>query len=334
MGITIKDIAKKLNVSISTVSRALNGNYGVHPKTIAVVREAAKSMGYVPNLGAKQLVGKRSNLVGIFMPEFEFEANPDFVDFFPPMHKALRLFGKDVLIISVSYSTYIQNSLTEWIGMRNLEGCVFMPMFSKEHPIIQEALKLQIPCVNSGGAVGSHCSNVSSDDREGGRIGGAMLLEKGHRTIAYIDGPEHLHICEERYAGFCSAYLDIGLKHDSTHAAAGDFSGASGALLAVELWRRVPELTAIFCANDLMAMGAIMALTANGVKVPEQVSIAGYDGAFFTAYTTPPLTTIRHSSERIGVLIAEMLVELLNGGIGRRESISPILIERKSVVGH
>ena len=207
MKVSIKDIAKELNLAVSTISRALNGSYGVHPKTIERVQQKAREMGYVPDLGAKQLVGKSSKLIGIFMPEFEFEATPEFHEFFPPLHKA-----------------------------------------------------------------------------------------------------------------------PAGL------AAAGDFSGASGARAALELYEKDPAITAICCANDLMAMGAIMALSQQGVRVPEDISVAGYDGAFFTAYTNPPLTTIRHANERIGIRAVEMLIELLNGGTGRRESVPPVLVERQSVV--
>ncbi|WP_237728532.1 substrate-binding domain-containing protein [Paenibacillus sp. OSY-SE] len=100
----------------------------------------------------------------------------------------------------------------------------------------------------------------------------------------------------------------------------------------MELYEKDPAITAICCANDLMAMGAIMALSQQGVRVPEDISVAGYDGAFFPAYTNPPLTTIRHANERIGIRAVEMLIELLNGGTGRRESVPPVLVERQSVV--
>jgi len=135
----------------------------------------------------------------------------------------------------------------------------------------------------------------------------------------------HLGNVTEVYAA------EFGEEHDTALVAAGDFTGDGGARAVMELRQRDPGLTAIFCANDLMAMGAIMALSQAGVKVPEEVSVVGYDGSFFTAYTSPPLTTVRHANDRIGYRAAEMLMELLNGGAGRRETIAPILTERRSV---
>jgi LacI family transcriptional regulator len=235
LNISIKDIAKALNLSTSTVSRALNGSYGVHRRTITRVEEMARSLGYVPNLGAQQLVGKRSNLIGVFMPEFDVEATPDFFDFFSPMHKALRTFGKDVIIFSIPFGAYQHNDLTQMVGKRNLEGCIFMPAFYKSHPIIIEALSLQVPSVNFGGAFGAQCSSIQSDDYEGGRMAGRLLTEKGHRQIAYINGPSSLQICKDRYAGFCEELLKAGITLEAKSIASGDFSGASGAIAVREL---------------------------------------------------------------------------------------------------
>ncbi|MCL6459962.1 MAG: LacI family transcriptional regulator [Gorillibacterium sp.] len=332
MNATIQDIAKKVGLSISTVSRALSGSYGVHPKTIARVQQAAASLGYVPNLGAKQLVTRKSNLIGVFMPEFDFETNREFDDIFSPLRKAFRLYQKDVLIFSVPYQNYQPNTLSDWVRMRNLEGCVFMPPFSSEHPVIKEALKLQIPTVNFNSSIGLRCSSVVSDDYEGGRLAGAFLIEQGHSLIGYLDGPRDLKICEDRYKGFCEVLLDeAAIKHNPAHVVNGDFSGASGAKGIMDLLNRAPELTAICCANDLMAMGAIMELARNGITVPRDISLIGYDGSFFTAFSNPPLTTIRHRFEWIGTRAAELLIEVLNGGIGRCLCFAPELVQRDSV---
>ncbi|AIQ58346.1 LacI family DNA-binding transcriptional regulator [Paenibacillus borealis] len=333
MDITLEHIANKLGLSVSTVSRALNGSYGVHPRTVTRVQEAAATLGYVPNLGAKQLVTRTSNLVGVFMPEMEGESNREFEDIFASLRKALRLFQKDILIFSVPFRDYAPNSLSHWIRMRNLQGCIFMPPFSKEHPVIREVLKLQIPAVNLGSAVGPHCSLMGSDDLEGGRMAGAFLVEQGHRRIGYINGPEKVHICEARYQGFREALLSLaGIEHDASCIEIGDFSGSSGAGAILKLLDREPDLTAVCCANDLMAMGVIMELGRKGIKVPDDLSVIGYDGSFFTAYTNPPLTTIRHRYEEIGTLAAELLIEIMNGGAGRSLRLAPELIRRDTVI--
>ncbi|WP_054940374.1 LacI family DNA-binding transcriptional regulator [Paenibacillus ihuae] len=331
MAATIKDLSKKVGCSISTVSRALNGSYGVHPNTIEKVRQAAKELGYVPNSGAKQLVTQRSNLIGVFFPEFGMESIRDFEDFFAPLRKALRIYRKEMLIFSVPFAGYQEGSLREWVHSRSLEGCVFLQPFSKEHPLMKEALKLRIPCVNLGNSLGPCCSLVASDDYEGGRLAGTFLIRQGHRSIGYINGPEELSICQERYAGFRDALQSANVTHNPSWIEAGDFSGLSGAKSAALLLEKAPDLTAICCANDLMAMGAMLELYRRSISVPEHVSIMGYDGAFFTPYTTPPLSTVRHCFEWIGMHAAELLIELLNGGTGRAVRFPPELLVRESV---
>ncbi|MCD9025888.1 LacI family transcriptional regulator [Cohnella sp. NL03-T5] len=327
----IKAVAKALNLSVSTVSRALNGVYGVNAATRKLVEETAKSMGYVPHLGAKQLVGKSSNLIGVFIPQFEFEASDGFVGMFSPLQNALQSYGKDALFFSIPFSNYQNQRLTECITSRSLEGCIIFPPFSEAHPIIQEVLRLQVPCVNFEDVIGPRCSSVISDDREGGRLAGRRLLEGGHRIIGYMNGPPGIRICKERYAGFCEALSEFGIEHDSSLVVIGDFSGASGAKSAIELRHRHPEMTALFCANDLMAMGAIMEFARAGILVPEEVSIVGYDGDTFSAYTSPPLTTISHARDEISSRAVQMLMEIIKGNSGTKHSVPPQLKERQSV---
>ncbi|MFC5406972.1 LacI family DNA-binding transcriptional regulator [Cohnella soli] len=329
----IKEIAKALGLSPSTVSRGLNGKYGVNPTTRMLIHEKAKEMGYVPHLGAKQLVGKSSRLIGLFVPQFEFEASSGFVEMFSPLQRALKHYDRDAMFFSIPFLNYEPQRLTECVGSRSLEGVVLFPAFSASHPIVEEASRIQVPCVNFEDVVGPRMSSVISDDKEGGRLAGRKLAEAGHRNIGYINGPQHLRICKSRYAGFVEALADAGITHRPEYVAVGDFSGASGAEAAIGLLQANPGITALFCANDLMAMGAMMALAGRGIAVPQRVSVVGYDGDPFTAYATPPLTTIRHDRESVGERAAAMMMELLNGELGRRDAISPSLIDRQSVAG-
>ncbi|MFC5468684.1 LacI family DNA-binding transcriptional regulator [Cohnella suwonensis] len=329
----IKAIAKALDLSPSTVSRALNGVRGINPLTRKQVQDMAAAIGYVPHYGAKQLVGKSSQLIGLFVPQFEFEASSGFVEMFSPLQHALRNYGRDAMFFSVPFLNYPPRRLTECVGSRSLEGVVLFPAFSESHPIVQEALQLRVPCVNFEDVVGPRMSSVISDDREGGRLAGRKLAAEGHRNIGYINGPPQLRICKERYAGFCEALAEAGIEYRPENVAVGNFSGASGAEAAIGLLRSNPGMTAIFCANDLMAMGAMMSFAHQGIAVPGRVSVVGYDGDPFTAYTSPPLTTIRHRQETIGERAAFMMLELLNGEPGRRDAVSPMLVDRQSVAG-
>lgn len=327
----LADIAAALGLSVSTVSRALNGVSGVHSLTRSRVLEKAKEMGYIPHLGAKQLVGKGSRLVGVFMPEFDFEASNGFVAFFPLLQRELQRIGMDAIFFSVPLLDDLPNRLAYCFGSRGLEACIALPAFDGDHPLLRDALELGVPCINFEGVVGPRCSSVLSDDFAGGRAAALHLLEEGHRVIGHIRGPKHLRICRERYDGFCAVLREYGLDHPPELLADGDFTGAGGARAVLELLGRRPDMTAVFCANDLMAAGALQALAQNGIPVPGRVSVCGYDGDPYSGYTVPPLTTIRHSIELVTRKAVRLLQELLEGNGGRAERVLPSLLERKSV---
>ncbi|MFD0674028.1 LacI family DNA-binding transcriptional regulator [Cohnella sp. GCM10027633] len=322
----IKAIAEALQISASTVSRALNGVPGVNPGTRKLVEEKAKAMGYVPNLGAQQLVGKRSNLIGVYVPEFDHE-NLLFLDMFSSIQKGLQSQEKDAIFYYVSFSNYDGQRLTESVHARNLEACILLPAFDEHHPIMREALRIQVPCVNFEGVVGPRCTSAQSDDREGGRIAGRRLLRSGHRVIGYVNGPAHLRISKERYEGFKEVLAERGIEHAERLVAEGCFTAASGAEAAAKLRAANPDMTAVFCANDLMATGIIQAMREQGHRIPEDLSVIGYDDDLLAKFLSPPLTTIRHGKASV----APLLQELLDGRPGRLLKIAPELVERHTV---
>ncbi|MBB6671406.1 LacI family DNA-binding transcriptional regulator [Cohnella nanjingensis] len=329
----IKAIAEALAISPSTVSRALNGKYGVRTETRARIMDMAKRLGYVPHLGAKQLVGKSSNLVGLFAPESQREASLGFVALFPPLQRQLIAQGKHALIFSIPLANYEPGRFAECVLSRGLEGCILLPGFPEQHPMIAEAIRLGVPCVHFGTATGPRCAAVSSDNREGGRLAARLLYGLGHRRIGFIGGPPELRISRERYAGFCEGLAEFGLRHDPALAYEGSFSGASGAEAGQALWertRRAGGMTALFCANDLMAAGAIMRLAGLGVRIPEQLSVVGYDDDPFAAYLNPPLTTVHHDAEPIDPMAIGLLLEVLEGREGRQVTLLPRIVERAS----
>ncbi len=322
----IKAIAEALQLSASTVSRALNGVPGVNPATRKLVEDAARAMGYVPNIGAQQLVGKRSNLIGVFVPEFD-HGNALSASMFASIQKALQSNGKDAIFYYLPYSKYEGQRLVESVHARNLEGCILFPAFDEHHPLTKEALRIRVPFVNFEGVVGPRCSSAMSDDVEGGRLAAERLLNAGHRVIGYIDGPAGVRVCRERYAGFKEELAKRGIPHPDSLRAVGDFSAASGGEAARKLREAHPDMTAAFSANDLMATGAISEWKKAGLRVPEDVSIVGYDDDSYGPFVSPPLTTIRHGQPRV----LPLLIELLEGKTGRVEIEKPRLVERQSV---
>ncbi|MBW5447964.1 LacI family DNA-binding transcriptional regulator [Cohnella sp. CFH 77786] len=328
----IKDIALRLQLSPSTVSRALNGMYGVSAATKARVLEAARALGYVPNLGAKQLVGKGSGLAGLFAPILEEFEHSGFLDFYNRMQQELRRYGKDTILFTLPYVGYTRGKLAEYAGSRGLEGCILLHPFGEGHPLVEEALSIRLPCVNFESVTGESCASVVSDDAEGGRMAGRYLLERGHRSFAYVDGPPS-RVCRERLAGFREALKAGGIDPAGIWILQGDFSGESGANAAERIAERAGSArpTAVFCANDRMAAGAVMRFAELGLLVPRDFSVIGYDGDAYGAYLNPPLTTVRHARLSICSMAATRLVEMIEGGSGTLDRVRPELVERKSV---
>lgn len=334
MSISIKDVAKHCGLSVSTVSRALNNQYGVSEKAQKLVAKAVKELGYVQDLNAKELVSKKSNLVGLIIPETDFEARPAFFEMLPFISKTLALFQKEIIIspVTVVPSEYADHTLEAIFKKRKLDGCIILPGFASSHPIFKEAKKVEYPTVIIGENVVSRtCSSIAMDNEAGARLAVGHLIENGHTNIGFINGPRHANICHERLRGYETAMVEAGLTWEEKWVIESDFTGDGGADAIEKLLEFNPNLTACFFANDLMAIGAVSKLTSKGIRVPEDFSIIGFDGLFLTKYTVPPLSSIGLNISKFGVRTAELLIQLINGGVGKGERVAPYLISRESV---
>jgi LacI family transcriptional regulator len=332
--VSIKDVAKKSGLSTSTVSRALNNQYGVSKRTMELVNQAVQELGYVPNLQARELVNKRSNLVGVIIPEMDFEARPAFFEILPDLSQTLSAYNKEIIISAVTPipGVYQVNQLETFIKKRNLEGCIILPGFRSDHPIYKEAVHSQFPIVVVGESIlSNNCSFIKMDHVKGTEIGTEYLIANGHKEIGFINGPRQASICMERLTGYKKAMRKANLTLDRDWIVESDFTGEGGALSVEKLMAKFPSITAIVFANDLMAIGAISALSKNNIKVPDDLSIIGYDGLFLTKYTNPPLTTIELKEAVMGVRMGKLLVELLDGGIGKKELLEPKITVRNTV---
>lgn len=337
MSVSIKDVAKHCGLSVSTVSRALNNQYGVSAKAQKLVEQAVRELGYVQDLNAKELVSKKSNLIGVIIPETDFEARPAFFELLPHLSKTLGLFQKEIIIspVTVIPAEYESQTLEAVIRKRKLEGCIVLPGFSSSHPIYKEAKKIDYPVVTVGeGIVSRTCSSITMDDKEGAALAVRNLLANGHKRIGFINGPHHANICLARLEGYKAAMEEAGMPWEEQWMIESDFTGSGGAESIEKLLEANPDLSACFFANDLMAIGAISRLTAMGIRIPDDFSIMGFDGLFLTKYTAPPLSTIGLDISKFGVKAAELLIQLINGGIGKTERITPYLISRESVLCH
>lgn len=332
MQVSIKDIAKALGIAPSTVSRALQGAYGVKEETRLKIQQKADEMGYVVNIGARELVQKKTNLIGIIICDYEQEARPPLFETFSVMKRQLSLSGKETIILSAGLFDYKAGQYEEMCRLRRLEGTIILGPFGHKHPLILEAQQSAVPSVIlNEPIVGEHCSSIGINNEQGVYEAVTYLIRQGHRRIGFVNGFPGVYICEQRLAGYKRALAQAGLAYEEQYVIDSDFSGKGGAKAAAALYERDKSITAIMFANDIMAMGAISSFHKNGIYVPETLSVIGFDGLFIGEFYNPPLTTVQTKAHQLSMQIPEMLMELIAGDTGARILIPCDLTIRSTV---
>lgn len=328
---TLEDVARRAGVSTATVSKVLSNTPYFTEATRNKVLLAVKEIGYVPNLAARALSSGRTQIIAVVFP-YVYDAifaDPRILCVLEGIDAECNLRGYNLLI---STPRLIEGSVDEnylqLIQSGYLDGVIALnhvPFASVLDPVIKKG----IPAVSIGGPP-SACS-VSSDHHAGGVLIMEHLLELGHRRIGIITVPDSINTgTEQLLQGIQDAAQAGGLDFNSLPKAVGDYSTASGADCAAQLLRQHPDLTALLCLNDRMAMGALQEAHRLGLRVPEQLTITGYDDIPAAATTVPPLTTINQRSLTTGYEASRMLFELLNGQKPESKIIPVELVVRGS----
>ncbi len=331
MAATIRDIAKKLNISISTVSYALNGGPRLVPdhvrdRVLAVARE----INYRPNRLAKSMITGRTDTIGIILPEIAD-------DIFLGPFVQLTLNGianeaghrhQDLLIYTRKESTDTEDMLTVILDGR-ADGVIFLTPTSS-HQTIEIATNLHIPCVAISGSSMEGVTTYSADNVMGMHEALDHLWGLGHRKIAHIAGRMNMHDGIQRL----QCYKDFLARKDAIYREEyvrfGQFLIQGGSESFRELMALPDPPTAIMCANDEMAIGSLMAAHDLGIVIPDQVSLVGFDKSLATQYTYPPLTTVRQPISEIGTAALGGLLDLIEGKTVPQTTILPTLLEIRS----
>lgn len=326
---TIRDVARASRVSIATVSRVFNDSPLVSEETRRRVRSAASRLGYWPNSIARSLITNRTHTFGILMPDLHGEF---FSEVIHGMDLQARSSGFHIL---VSRSSSSAEDLTE--SLRSMRGRV-------------DGLVVMAPDLDGFGALRECAGDVpvvllgpidrlpQYDSLGIDNVGGARdvvrhLIRLGHRRIAHVAGPEHNSDARQRREGYRAALRESGLKPAPELEVVGDFGELSGYDAGLELLERAPRSTAIFVANDYMAVGVMGALEDAGLRVPRDVALAGFDDIPLARYLTPPLTTVHVDVLHLGQRAVEILTDRLGVGSAeepRRETLATTLVVRGS----
>ncbi len=307
---TIYDVARVAGVSTASVSRTLSGHDHVSSYVKERVREAIATTGYKPHLAARGLVKRRTWLLGIILPDI---SNP----FFPELIKAIQYRaeqeGYGTLLSQVIGETRFENQL-ELLGNGRVDGIITVGLSVRQLDTgsVSEALPhlgedIALVCLDRDSALPGS-TLVAVDHRSSTRELVSYLVSSGHADILYIDGPEGLDLSMQRRLGYEDALRDAGIQVRDELILRGDLSEASGYGASNQAMDSGLKFTAVFAANDLMAIGAMSALRNAGLSIPQDVSVAGFDDITISAYVSPALTTVHQPVALMGAVAAEVAI--------------------------
>lgn len=306
MATTIKDIAKALGISHSTVSRVLTGSKSVNEKTKEAVLNAVKELNYIPNMSARSLKIDKAYNIGVFFSTISNGTSP-FV-FQTVINNVYKNIDKKYNVIVKGIDMYEKNT----INPKNYDGILVVSQKIDDDDFIREILEKEIPTVVINRKVNHDVINVYTDESVGVYKGVEELIKKGHKDIAIIEGAMNFDSTKMRREGYLKAFNNYNITLDKNLVLNGDFTVKSGYEKANELIEMTEKFSAIFAFNDEMATGAIKAITEHGLKVPEDISILGFDGNEIGRFITPSITTIKRPIGEIARVATDLLLRLLN----------------------
>lgn len=335
MQVTLKDIAQKTGFSITTVSRALSGYSDVNAKTRARILDAAKQMGYRPNLVARQLRNQQTQTISMIVP-----SGPDGFedDFFSVLMKgvthAAARHHYDVLISALLPGDNEMDVYRRVVGGQRVDGVILARTYRND-PRIAYLREINVPFVVSGRASPDQPSDfpyIDADSQAGLALLVAHLVDYGHEHIGLILPPKQVAFTGYRLRGYQHGLAAANLPYRDDYIATADLTRDGGEQATAQLLAEQPRLTAIIACNDLMAIGAMNAVQARGLTVGVDVAISGFDDIPLAAHTTPTLTTIQQPIFTIGEELTTMLVSIMTeqGGTPAGKLIKPTLVIRES----
>jgi LacI family transcriptional regulator len=328
--VTIRDVASKAEVSIATVSRVVNSNRPVHPDIRDRVLKAVEELDYRPNFLARGLRQSNTCMIGLIIPD---NSNPFYAEMARAIENAGFAAGYSVILCNSDLSDEKQQAYLDVLISHKVDGII---LIDNEHVIPKGIKRIQeehIPVIhlNTDTFIPA-LDQIMADNHQGGYLAGNYLLSLKHRRIGCINVAYPFAHHGSRIVGFQQALAAGGVIVAPEAIAFGNGRYDSGYQAMQDLLQRCPELTAVFVYNDLMALGAINALRLQGIRVPEDLSIIGFDNIFYAAAFEPPLTTIAQPFTAMGQeCIARLLERIQQPDKEPTHVILPVeLIERAS----
>ena len=337
MTITIRDVARRLNLSITTVSRALDGYSDVSEGTRQLVTQVAHEMGYVPNQAARQLRRRRSDSIGYILPADRPRfSDPFFAEFVAGLGDEAALHGFDLLVSSAPPgSPAEQQAYERWTQSRKVDGIVLNRMHLSDWRV-QYLAQIHFPFVTLERSLDPFdYPSVEVNGRRWFRALMEHLIALGHRRIAYIGAQPELKIQADRLEGYQEGLQAHGLALEPEWLVESDLTTSGGYLAGERLLKLANPPTAIACVDDMTAIGVLHAARELGRGVGQDLAVAGFDGIEGFEHTQPPLTTINQPVYQIASRLVQMLADQIAGRPlpQAQVQIEPTLEIRQSTIG-
>ncbi|WP_333871487.1 LacI family DNA-binding transcriptional regulator [Desulforamulus putei] len=327
---TIKDVAKLAGVSVSTVSRVLNTSGYVEKTTEERVIAAIKQLNYKPSQIARGLVSKKTKTFGLVLPDI---TNPFFPEVARGAEDEARRHGYNIILCNSDWDIQKEKMYLGILQEKCVDGIILVGSRLNEDYLGKIMSVLATPFVLLDRTSTLDVHSISTNNVLGSYLATKHLIEQGYQNIAHIAGPPLSPTAQQRLIGYKNALAEHNIPLDLVLVVEGDYRISGGALAMKRLLhlKKVPD--AVFCANDLMAIGALEVLQEAGVKVPDQVALVGYDGINLSKYVYPRISTIIQPTYKMGSTAVQLILETLNKGtqtIFKHIELEPVLAVRES----
>ena len=331
MRVSIKDIAKVAGVSHPTVSRALSDSPLISEETKGRIQRLAQEMGYSPNALARGLVTRQTYSVGVVVTTI---ADPFVAEIVQGIEATAHDYGYTVILCNSESAPEREIASVEMLRSKRVDGVIVTA--SRVGALYLEYLE-QIggPIVlinNHNEESGRYTFSVSVDNRHGGRLAAEHLVQLGHRRIAYVAGPANHSSDLDRLAGYRQALVEGGIQPDLALVVPGNGRPDGGEKALQAILALDPRPTAVFCYNDMTAIGLIHAAQQAGLSIPQDMAVVGFDDILFASYLYPPLTTVAQPKVEMGQHAMHMMLSLITAKEESEEDLANIVVQGKLIV--
>jgi len=327
--ITLKMVAERAEVSVNTASRAINNKPDINEETKKRVLQIAKELGYIRNAAAVALRTKKTRTIGVVIAD---NSNPFYAEVLNGIEVAAREKNHHIILTNTQRDYKKEEEAINLLLAKRVDGLLIAPVQDRDDDI-KKLVEANIPFV----IVGRDFENIEvdavyNDEVKGGFLATEYLIKKGHKRIALIDGFLYKSPAKGRLEGYKKALNKYRIPLDESLISVGDINLEDGYERTRQMLGENLDFTAIFAYNDMMAFGAMQAIKEKGLRIPEDIGLAGYDDISFSSLMDPALTTIRVNKQELGIESVKLLLSRINGNrkIAHKIMLDVDIIARKT----